>query len=222
MTQDATQKLSKQLLAKLLVVLGVFLLCALSFVAIANQVQSGASLAYDQAILTAVNQQASPFWDGFFTFITQLGGGYAAAIITLVLGGLFIARRNYKKALIVVAGIAGAALINSVLKVMFERARPDLWEHLVTETSYSFPSGHAMMASAIAFTIMAICWPTKYSWASVVVGSIYFVTIGVSRLYLGVHYPTDILAGWLASGAWVLLVVAVVYQNSLLRLLARK
>ena len=111
-------------------------------------------------------------------------------------------------------GVGGAALLNMVLKLIFERPRPDLWEQLIIETSFSFPSGHAMASSALAFSVIAIAWNTRFRWYAVGVGVLFMLVIGFSRLYLGVHYPTDVLAGWFVSGAWVLLVALVVYVQT--------
>lgn len=216
MNKESSRKLSRKLTVQLLLVFGIFLACLIGFVAIADSVQDGETLVYDDAILTAINAQSTPLWDSFFTTSTRFGGGYTIVAVAIGLSILLAVRRSYKAAITVAVGVAGAGIINKTLKLVFERARPDLWEHLVTETSYSFPSGHAMMSSAIALTIIAISWRTRFRWVVLVLGIIYIAIVGFSRLYLGVHYPTDVLAGWLISSVWVLLVVAVVYQKRIL------
>ncbi|MDF2461379.1 MAG: acid phosphatase, partial [Candidatus Saccharibacteria bacterium] len=114
----------------------------------------------------------------------------------------------------VVLSVAGAALLNLLLKASFQRDRPDLWESIVTETSYSFPSGHAMASSALAFSVMLVLWETKWRWLAVAVGTIYFVLVGVSRMYLGVHFPSDVVAGWCVSLAWVGIVHRILRRKS--------
>ena len=103
-----------------------------------------------------------------------------------------------------IVGVGGAVVINFILKMIFERSRPDLWQRLVVETSYSFPSGHALASSAIALVIIIICYKTKWFIPAIIIGTVYAVVIAYSRLYLGVHYPSDIIGGWLISAAWVI------------------
>ena len=88
--------------------------------------------------------------------------------------------------------------------------RSDLWERLITETSYSFPSGHAMLSSMLAFAVIAIAWRTRYRLIATIAALLFMVLVSFSRLYLGVHYPTDIVAGWLVSVSWLLVVLAVI------------
>jgi membrane-associated phospholipid phosphatase len=81
-----------------------------------------------------------------------------------------------------------------------------LWQQIVIEKGYSFPSGHAMISCALAITIMILCWPTRWRRLAIIGGTIYFILVGISRLYLGVHYPSDVLGGWCVSIAWLYLV----------------
>ena len=83
------------------------------------------------------------------------------------------------------------------------RMRPDLWLSITPETTYSFPSGHAMASATLAMAIIMLCWPTRARWWVTIVAIVLAVLVGVSRIYLGVHYPSDILTGWIASIAWV-------------------
>ena len=188
----------------------LFIIFVTGFVQIAGEVLEGEHLWLDEKILQTINGFSTPFFDSFFVIVTQLGG--VLGIITISVGLLSILglRHKYKQALIIGSTVAGAALLNLVLKLLFERARPDLWEQLVVETSFSFPSGHAMISAAIALSVIYVCWKTRYRYPALIIGSLFIIIIGLSRLYLGVHYPTDILAGWCVSGAW-LVVVALVF-----------
>jgi len=204
-------KSNKQLLGKLSLALGMFLIASIGFAMLADEVHKGDTQQFDVATLQAIHANASPAFDTFFLAYTELGGVMIVAAVTMaVVGYLWFTARRYK-ALLLFFAVGGAAFVNYVLKFIFERARPDLWTHLVEETSFSFPSGHAMGSSAFAFGIVAILWNTKWRPLAIVLSGLYVVSIGLSRLYLGVHYPTDILAGWLLSLVWVAFIASFVY-----------
>jgi len=193
----------------------VFMLLIVAFVELTEEVFEGETLLYDEAILNGINSFSTPFFDTFFVIITQLGGVFGIIALTTILLVILLRRKLYQKALIVGATVAGAAVLNIVLKLIFERTRPDLWEQLVVETSFSFPSGHSMITAALGLSLIFICWNTRYRWLAVVLGSSFIIVIGFSRLYLGVHYPTDVLAGWVVSAAWLSTVVTIVNVNLL-------
>jgi len=207
--------ISEHKLATLAVYFSVFMLLIVAFVELVEEVFEGETLFYDEAILNGINSFSTPFFDSFFVVITQLGGVFGIIILTTILLAFLLRRKLYQKALIVGATVAGAAVLNIVLKLIFERARPDLWEQLVVETSFSFPSGHAMITAALGLSLIFICWNTRFRWLAVAFGSSFIIVIGFSRLYLGVHYPTDILAGWVVSAAWLSTVVTIVNVNLL-------
>lgn len=192
----------------------IFLACSIGFVAIADEVLDGETLGFDEAVLMAINGTSNGFWDASFSAVTHLGGAVGIVAIAGSIAVVLFLRKKYNEILMLVTGVGGAVLLNVVLKLIFERPRPDLWEQLVVETSFSFPSGHAMVSSALAFSMVAIAWNTRFRWYAVGAGALFMLIIGFSRLYLGVHYPTDVFAGWLVSGAWVLLVALVVHARS--------
>lgn len=209
---DTTQRtFPPSLLIRLGIAFVLFLVLSIGFTALADEVLEGDTLQLDQAILQAIYAKSTPFWDTFFLTVTHLGGVAGVIVITAALIGALVYKKKYRYALLVGLGVGGAALINIIMKLFFERTRPDLWEQLVVETSFSFPSGHSMASAALAFSIIAVFWHTKYRVLAAIAAAVYMLVIGFSRLYLGVHYPTDVLAGWVVSGAWVLLIVAILY-----------
>ena len=213
--------ISEHKLATLAVYFSVFMLLVVAFVEIVEEVFEGETLFYDEAILKGINGFSTPFFDSFFVVITQFGGVFGIIALTAILLGLLLRRKMYKNALIVGATVAGAAILNVILKLIFERTRPDLWEQLVVETSFSFPSGHSMITAALGLSLIFICWNTRFRWLAVALGSSFIIVIGFSRLYLGVHYPTDILAGWVVSAAWLSTVVTIVNVNLLRKNLSK-
>ena len=213
--QNTLKYISEHKYLSLGVYFAIFIVLVIGFVEIAEEVFEGETLWFDEAILNTINSYSSAFWDAFFVIVTQFGGVFGIIAISLGILALLVNRRKYKKALTVAATVAGAALLNVILKLIFERARPDLWEQLIVETSFSFPSGHAMISSALALSVIFICWNSRYRWMAVGVGSVFILVIGLSRLYLGVHYPTDILAGWVVSAAWLSVVAVIVHSKYL-------
>ncbi len=205
MDNKKSKPLSK-LIPGLLLATAVFWVPAIIFVILANEVMEQTPLYGDVGILLWIHQFAGPVLDKFVIAITTLGNaevvvpGVLLAIIALIL-------RNYRrKALFLFFTAGSTALINYLFKLMFQRDRPALWDRIIIEHGYSFPSGHAMMSSALALSGILLFWNTKYRVAVTVISTLYFLLVGFSRMYLGVHYPSDILGGWMVSLLWVFFV----------------
>jgi undecaprenyl-diphosphatase len=114
------------------------------FVHLTDEVIEGGTLHLDQAVLLGIHQVHSPWLDALVASTTDIGGLIGVVILTLLAVGLLCLARKYRAVVQLLIGVGGAGLMNVLLKNMFERARPDLWQWLVHESSYSFPSGHAM------------------------------------------------------------------------------
>jgi membrane-associated phospholipid phosphatase len=166
-------------------------------------------IAFDTDILLWIYSYATPFYNRVFLIITTIGNLSVIVPITLLIVGGLLYKEQSKKAFIVFTSVAGAICANIILKLLFQRERPDLWHSIITETTYSFPSGHALISTALILSIVAITWRTRARWPVLVVGSIFIALIGISRLYLGVHYPSDVIAGWSIGIVWVFIVCVV-------------
>jgi len=188
---------------RLAVAFVLFAVPVFMFVELAEEVREKETQTVDEGVLLLINGTASPQLDAAMAGLTHLGGVWAVALITVGLAMVLWQKQLLRMAALLAVTVGGAATINILLKALFQRDRPELWERIVTENSYSFPSGHAMASSALALGLMVIFWPTRWRWLAVVIGCIYMVIVGFTRLYLGVHYPTDVVAGWLVSAAWV-------------------
>lgn len=180
------------------------------FVHLTDEVIEGGTLHLDQAVLLGIHQVHSPWLDALVASTTDIGGLIGVVILTLLAVGLLCLARKYRAVVQLLIGVGGAGLMNVLLKNMFERARPDLWQWLVHESSYSFPSGHAMASSALAMSVVLILWHTRWRWGAVAAAALYTVYVGLTRLYLGVHYPSDIIGAWIISAAWVVLASMVI------------
>lgn len=141
--------------------------------------------------------------------LTALGGFTILTGVTLVAFGVALFADRRRLALLGVAAIVVGAVLMSLLKQGFDRPRPALVEHGTLVHNASFPSGHAMMAAMVYLTLgilLARTQPKKRVRAFIVIISMLItLLVGISRVYLGVHWPTDVVAGWMLGGAWALL-----------------
>ena len=170
---------------------------------IAEDIFEKQRFAFEAPLLLQIHSYATPALDRLAVGLSFVGGAtFIGPLSLLILVLLWFRARP--QAIFWTLSVAGAALLNLVLKFIFNRTRPDLWTRLVTEKDASFPSGHSMYSMAFVVAIMLMVWYTPYRWLSVVLGVLFSISVGLSRLYLGVHYPTDVLCGWLAGLAWVL------------------
>ncbi len=162
---------------------------------------------FDQAVASTLHEAATPFATKVFLAITALGSIEAIVLIGLVVTGLFVRRRNWIYASGWLVALAGAVTLNALLKQVFERPRPVFVDPIVVETSYSFPSGHAMdslvMYGMLAYFALLFIGNWRVRVAVLFGAALLVVLIGFSRLYLGVHYFSDVLAGFAAGGVWL-------------------
>lgn len=202
---------------KIGIVYVVFTGLVLLFTMLAQEVMEAETLGFDTAVLTMIHKIANPTLNGLFLGVTNLAGAVFIGIITIALAVGFYMRHEIYNSLYILLTLGGTIVLNTTLKIFFKRTRPDLWSLLVVEKSYSFPSGHAMISMALALTLIVLTYYSRARWFSIILGAFYVVLIGFSRLYLGVHFPTDILGGWLISSVWILLATRLMFHNRAFR-----
>ena len=186
-----------------------FLLAALGlwlFSAIADEILDKESFRFDKEILLTLRELHTPVLDKVMLGFTFLGEPVILLIMCLVIGTWLLTRGQRSQATILIIAAGGAVALNTLLKVLFGRARPMLWERVVDVGQYSFPSGHAMISMVIFGTIGYLLSSKFPLWRIGIISlTILLVTgIGLSRLYLGVHWPTDIVAGYAAGLVWLI------------------
>lgn len=192
---------SSKVLAVAALFLGVLMPLAL-LGKIADGVRERETFHFDTPTLWWLHTHSSPLLDRFFVSVTTWGGTTGVVPLTLLIcGALWIGGRRGGTWFLGIA-VFGAGALDLLAKHLFGRARPTLWLSIAPEYDYGFPSGHAVLSMAFALALLLLAWRTRARWPVLIIGSLSVLLVGLSRLYLGVHYPSDVLAGWLASIVW--------------------
>lgn len=162
-------------------------------------------LPFEESFLLALKAHANPTLDRCMTVLTLLAQGEVTIPLLILIGGFLVYYNQSISALVLAIVLSGSWLLNGIFKSFFRRKRPDLWASSKRPMDYSYPSGHSM--SAISFYGLLAAYLTHSLSISLSITSALAtgITIGVgfSRLYLGVHWPTDVLSGWVAGGIWL-------------------
>jgi len=202
----------------LLVFVGILMPLA-GFGALAHELREGEGFFFDVPLLEFAHGMAHAGFDRFFVIVAALGYLYGVVPTDIVLVAALGWKRRMRESLFAGLAVAGSALLNLGAKPLFARDRPSLWESIAPEGNYSFPSGHAMGSMTLACVLVLLCWHTRLRWPVTFAAAVFVVLVGLSRIYLGVHYPSDILAGWAAAIAWTYASYALIFRGGM-RLLA--
>lgn len=198
------------LLAFMGIAFGVWL-----FVVIAGEVLEGNTQAFDRNLLLAMRRPGDrspigpPGLQETARDITALGGATVLGLLTLTTGGFLLLDGKKHLAIFVYGSVVSGFLVSTVLKNLFQRARPDLVPYAANFSTTSFPSGHSMLSALTYLTpgaLLARAQERKRlkAYFLLVAATLTFL-VGLSRVYLGVHWPTDVLAGWTAGASWAIL-----------------
>jgi undecaprenyl-diphosphatase len=185
------------------------------FFRLTDEVLEGETRAFDEKILLALRNATDlatplgPYWlNHAMGDITALGGVTVLTLMTVMGTAFLLLSRQKAIALFMFLSIAGGWLLSSLLKLGVARPRPDIVPHLVEVGDLSFPSGHAMLSAVTYLTLGALlsrAQPYRSTRIFLISAAIFLTfIIGFSRVYLGVHYPTDVLGGWCAGATWAL------------------
>ena len=189
---------------------GIFLIGYLAILGIVawlcTEVWEKEVFSFDRSFLLWIHQFANSQLDRIFLFFTALGNPPTVVTIFIMTIAWLAMKRRYSDGIRFTIVCVGGVLIDRVMKLFFAKPRPELWHRLITETSFSFPSGHAV-GSMVVYGFIAYILAKEmqqhkqYIYAA---ASLLIIAIGLSRLYLGVHYPTDIIAGYGIGFIWLI------------------
>ncbi|GAC1667856.1 MAG: phosphatase PAP2 family protein [Steroidobacteraceae bacterium] len=174
------------------------------FASLVGEVHEKQVFPFDAPLLNLLHGLGTPTLDRFFILVTRLGYLWGVVPLDAIVLIFLAARRRFRDGLFFGIAVTGSAVLNIVAKNHYARLRPDLWVSLTPETTFSFPSGHAMGSATLGVAVILLCWPSRWRWFVVAASLGSVLLVGISRIYLGVHYPSDILAGWTAAIAWTL------------------
>lgn len=188
----------------LLLLLGVYLPLQV-FEQLAVEIwQHQGGFPWDVPILLAIHATSQVRLDAFVVTLTKFGVYWGVVPVTAAIACGLLLRRWWRSLTYLLATMLGSAVINRTAKELLHRMRPDLWHSPVPELDYGFPSGHAMSSMSLVTALVILTWGSPWCWLILLVGGAFVVAIGWTRLYLGVHFPSDVLAGWLVSLAWAI------------------
>jgi undecaprenyl-diphosphatase len=196
--------------AVVLIALGIW-----GFAELADVVMGGGTRSFDRAVLLALRNPADPndpigppWFEEMVRDFSALGGVGIITLFSLAGLGWLLLRRKYRASILLVAAVCGGGALSTLLKTVFGRPRPEFVSHGAQVLSPSFPSGHSLLAAVVYLSlgvVVARLQPRVYLKAYFILLAILVTAlVGFSRVYLGVHWPTDVLGGWLVGAMWAL------------------
>ncbi|NJO94524.1 MAG: phosphatase PAP2 family protein [Hydrococcus sp. RM1_1_31] len=211
-------------LTSLIVTIGIFglAICLLILFVVAQlseEVLEKEAFAFDKSLLLLLHQFANPNLDAVMLAITRLGNPSFVIVVFVVSLGILWWRHYRQEAMGFAIACLGAFILNTGLKLFFSKPRPQLWIGLIAEKSYSFPSGHAL-GSLVLYGFLAYLLAIHYPKLTIFIYSlagILIAAIGFSRLYLGVHWPTDIIGGYGVGFLWLMCCIIMLRLQKLRR-----
>jgi len=177
------------------------------FAWLSNEVLAGETRQFDEVTRAAVHHLASPTMTAIMRGISFTGSTIFLTTATIIMFIWFLTRRWRREGWLLGITMLGASILNTTLKLTFQRPRPEPFFDLLAPRTYSFPSGHSLASfcfyGALATVLTARIENKKINFVTWLIAGVMVLVIGLSRIYLGVHYTTDVLAGYAAALIWI-------------------
>jgi undecaprenyl-diphosphatase len=188
----------------LLLLIGVYLPLQVFEILTVNIWKNQAGFPWDVPILLAVHSTANPQLDALAVTLGIIGLPWTAIPILGAIAIILLLQKRWRSLAYLLTASAGSVIINRLAKQLMHRVRPQLWQSIAPETSFAFPSAHAMTSITLVAILLFLTWTSSWRWLVLIFGSLYIIAIAWCRLYLGVHFPSDILAGWMVALGWTI------------------
>jgi undecaprenyl-diphosphatase len=200
----------------MLAALAVVVVGTWAVIELADEVLEGNTQRYDEWVLRRLRSPDDPtkpigpaWFEGMWRDLTSLGSAAVLTLVTLACAGYLLIAKRYRTLIVLAVVVVGGVVLTFFMKTLFARPRPEYASGMADIVSASFPSGHSMLSAVVYLTLGVLLARTtsalRYKIYFLSLGLLVTLLVGVSRVYLGVHYPTDVLAGWSAGLTWALL-----------------
>ncbi|RBA25108.1 phosphatase PAP2 family protein [Herminiimonas fonticola] len=163
---------------------------------------------FESSILLYLHAYATSSLDRLAVLISA-----SVAVASVAILVYLIYRRSWRVTAFLLASTAGVEVITRIAKVFFHHSRPQLWDVISHQTSFAFPSGHATQSMALVLALIVIFYSRPHRLVQILAGALFIIVVAFSRMYLGLHFPTDILAGWALAMAWVCM-LALIFKKA--------
>ncbi len=186
----------------LLLSIGVYLPLQVFEILAVKVWHNAGSFSWDVPILDLIHSTAQPQLDILAVTLTKFGSVWTVLPIFSAIALILLWGKQWRSLAYLLTTGLGSVIINRTLKELIHRVRPHLWESKSPEFYYAFPSGHAMTTMTLVVVMLILTKGHPWRWLFLLLGSLYILVIAWTRLYLGVHFPSDIIAGWMLALAW--------------------
>jgi len=184
------------------------------FAVLVSMVLAGLPFAFDRPVLLAGHGMAGAGLDRLAWWLARVGYGFGVIPFDVLLVGVLFAFRRFREAAFALVALGGSLLLDEAMKSAFARNRPMLWVPAEVQHGFGFPSGHAMACATLAAVVTALAWRGRWRWPVLLLSTAFALLVGASRIYIGVHYPSDVLAGWCAGVAWAMAMHLLVFGKT--------